>query len=220
MNVLFSISENFWDTNPLFELHFKDIKDEDVTKNKSWSSYRMWCIALRGALNSPIGNLTLEEQLLYIYEDFLIQNELHINNIIAEIEALSPIKDKKKKKDKDNKKSKKKDTATDIEDSVEKFKEFIFDNDLDAPLIQRFINITHPKAKKLLRAWEDKLEEWQSFIEKTKVSEETYEMLGKMMVQSHTMWKQYYVIKKESDAELESQGMGGAEKSFLEEEDY
>jgi hypothetical protein len=78
------------------------------------------------------------------------------------------------------------------------------------------IDVTYPKAKKILRKWEDKLEEWQEFIDKTKVSEETYEMLGKMMTQSHSHWKQYYIIKKEADSESEEKVMGGQEESFLE----
>lgn len=233
MNVIWDLNNNFWDVNPLFELHFRDTKEEDLSKNKRWSSYRMWCLALRSAPDSPIAQKLLEEQLIFIYDNYLVEHDRAIDELIVELNLLSPDRGNKglnKKKEakentKENKEKKKELTRIQKDEldrlrRLEKYKSFIFDNDLDAPMVQRFINVTHSKVKKLLRNWEDKLEEWQLFIDKTKVGESTYEMLGKMMVQSHTMWKQYYIIKKEADAELTPQGMGGAQKSFLEQEDY
>ena len=215
-----NLDNNFWLINPLMELYFKDIKDEDITKNKDWSSLRMWCIALMGSPTSPNVNMVKEEQIISIYQSFLKEREFYINDIIKEINSLNPTKEKEKKEDKEKKESKVKNKSyiSSLEADKEKFS-IIFNVDLDAPLIERMVNITYGKARKILRKWEDKLEEWQAFIEKTPVNEANYEMIGKMMVQSHTMWKQYYVIKKEADAEVENKGLGGEKKTFLEAND-
>ena len=239
--IIWDLEKNFWTINPLMELHFREIKEDDKSKNKELSSLRMWCIAFCGDYNSPYKNTSKEELNTAIYDAYLKERERTIELIWKE-NGLEPNKVKDKPKDKSvsvstsintptpskesalnllKDKKYKKDKVESIENKVSsnsfKFNS-VFDIDMDEPYIQRMINVTHPKTKRMLKKWEDKLEEWQLFIEKTKVEESTYEMIGKMMTQSHTMWKQYYAIKKEADAETEQQTVSGSEESFLEEE--
>lgn len=92
----------------------------------------------------------------------------------------------------------------------------IIDWDLDAPYIERYLNTVTVKPKKLLRKWEDKLEERQLFINSQSYNKDTYDMLDDMMTKTAKMWQEYARIKKDIDEEESVQGLGGAEESFLE----
>ena len=204
--IMWNFEQNFWSLNPLMELYFKDIKEEDFTKDKSWSSMRMWCISLCGAIDSPAKNYTKQELHTFIYDSFLKERKSQIESLVQELNAFKPKSKKDKNKDKD--------TFNSFEDMAR----IVFDIDLDAPYIERLVEVTYPKTRKMLKKWEDKLNEWHDFIEKTTIDETTYDMIGKMMTQSHNMWKQYLAIKKDAEGEVVQQGIEGAKKSFLEEE--
>jgi hypothetical protein len=185
--LVWDLDKNFWDINGTFYLFFKELKDEDASKDKTVSSIKMWCIAMMGADSSPLKNMTIEEKELVLKDSFL---KAYANTIE---------KGKSAKKE-----------------YIDVFK--IFNKDLDAPLVERMVNITHSKAKKLLRMWENKLEERQLFINTTPYDKTSYEMLEKIIPPTAKMWQEYYRLKKESEEENEQSVRGGTEESFLEKE--
>jgi hypothetical protein len=193
--LVWDLDKNFWEINSMFYLFFKELKDEDASKNKEVSSIKMWCISMMGADTSPLKNMTQEEKELILRDSFL---KAHENVILPE------------------KVSKNKDKASSKSEYVNVFK--IFDKNLDAPLVERMVNITHSKAKKLLRMWENKLEERQYFINTTPYDKTSYEMLEKIIPPTAKMWQEYYRLKKESEEENEQSVHGGTEESFLEKE--
>lgn len=204
--IIWQLDKNFWEVNSIMELYFKDIKEEDKSKDKAVSSLKMWCIALSGAESSPAKNLSKEELDIMIFDSFLKEKDREIELILED----NNIKKPKKSSQNANKGSNK-------ESYKDKYS-FIFDSELDKPYVNKMIDVSHPKTKKILRKWESKLEEWHDFIDKTTIDEGTYDMIGKMMAQSHKMWTDYFRIKKEADAETEQQVIGGQEESFLESE--
>jgi len=92
----------------------------------------------------------------------------------------------------------------------------IIDWDLDAPYIERYLTVVSTKPKKLLRKWEDKIEELTVFANSFPISENTYEMVIDIFTKIPKMWQEYARIKKTVDEETTEQGFGGQEKSFLE----
>jgi len=88
--------------------------------------------------------------------------------------------------------------------------------ELDAPYIERYLMIVSSKAKKLLRKWEDKIEELTTFANSFEITKDTYEMVIDIFTKIPKMWQEYSRIKKTVDEETTEQGFGGQEKSFLE----
>ena len=176
----FDIDKNFWEVNSFFKVFFKDVYDEDKSKNKETSSLKMWCIAFYAddSKDNKYRNMSNDEKKRIIPESFLKYKGVDVKN-------------------------------------TKKIKEII-DFDLDMPYVERYINIVLIKAKKLLRKWEDKLEERQLFINNQVYNKDTYDMLDDMMTKTAKMWQEYTRIKKETEEENETQGLGGMEESFLE----
>ena len=200
--IVWDLTKNFWEINSTFYLFFKDLKDEDTSPNKEVSSIKMWCIAMMGADSSPLKNMTKEEKDLVLKDSFLKSKQNTIEKEFLPTPKTKVIKDS---------------VVASIESKyIDVFK--IFSQDLDAPLIERMINVTHSKAKKLLRLWEDKLEERQLFINTTPYDKGTYEMLEKIIPPTAKMWQEYYRLKKEAEEDTEQSVRGGTEESFLEKE--
>lgn len=63
-------------------------------------------------------------------------------------------------------------------------------------LIEKYQSLLMSKSKKLFKAWEDKLEERETFINKSSYTEDTWEMIDKMMASTAKMWEQYNTIKE------------------------
>lgn len=177
---LFDIDKNYWKVNSPFMLFFKDIYDNDKSKDKTLSSLKMWCIAFytESKEENIYNNMTNDEKKRIIVESFLKKMGIKINE----------------------------------PEEVKK----VIDWDLDAKYIETYLNIVTPKSKKLLRKWEDKLEERQLFINSQIYDKSTYDMLDDMMTKTAKMWQEYARIKKDIDEEESVQGFAGSEESFLE----
>jgi hypothetical protein len=83
--------------------------------------------------------------------------------------------------------------------------------------IKLFLELNLSKVKRQLTNWQVKLEERDEFIDKTKYTDETFEMLDKMMASTDKMWKQYLSILEEVNKE-DADGItrGGEEESLTE----
>lgn len=98
---------------------------------------------------------------------------------------------------------------------------FIKEDIHDLPEIQKAIRDYETNmmslAKRNFKKWEDKLTERQKFIEDTEYTEETFEMLDKLMSQTSKMWDMFLKLKSEFDKEDdEEQTYGGVELSASE----
>lgn len=90
----------------------------------------------------------------------------------------------------------------------------IWTDDLIKETIDKYRNYDSSKTGKLLYEWEKKLEERGEFIASKEYSEDTYEMLDKMLAQTNKMWQEYLRIKKDTSSDdADSSAMGGVEES-------
>ncbi len=104
------------------------------------------------------------------------------------------------------------------DDKIEEIKLFnpIFNpkDKVQKELIDKYESLLLSKAKKLFRAWENKLEERERFIGKTKYTAETQKMLDTMMANTDKMWKQYNEVKTAMmEDESKTQIKGGRKES-------
>lgn len=71
-------------------------------------------------------------------------------------------------------------------------------------------------AKRNFKKWEDKLTERQEFIDNTTYSEDTVDMLDRMLASTSKLWDMYFKVKSELDQEDSDQVFGGASLSAAE----
>ena len=77
------------------------------------------------------------------------------------------------------------------------------------------IRMMLPKHTRMLIEWEAKLEEIDEFIDSKKISEDTVEMVMKIMKDKKSLWDQYHAIKKLVE-QHNSTSVGDIEESLLE----
>lgn len=71
-------------------------------------------------------------------------------------------------------------------------------------------------AQRVLSSWNNKLFQREEFIDSVSYSADTYEMLDKMLKDTHAMMKQYKVILEEFSMEQATSTHGDVEESLLE----
>jgi len=83
-------------------------------------------------------------------------------------------------------------------------------------LINEYERLNLSKAQKLLKQWEEKLEERSEFIKNLSYNEDTFEMLDKMLKETDKIWNLYLQTQKQLESEDNSVVKGGAEESLSE----
>jgi len=83
------------------------------------------------------------------------------------------------------------------------------------PIRELFKELFLTKKKRYLVAWEDKLDERQTYMASQPYSSNNFEELDKMMGSTDKMWKQYLSCLKDVEEE-DNQAMGGAQESLSE----
>lgn len=80
----FSTDANFWDANPMLKLPlpFKELYDEDKSKNKNKSSRIMWAIALVYDPESKFINLPLPTRMLLVRDEFIGDTEFNFEDYL------------------------------------------------------------------------------------------------------------------------------------------
>jgi len=81
-------------------------------------------------------------------------------------------------------------------------------------ILDKIGKISLTKSKRLLDSWEKKLEERDEFIRTLSYSQETYEILDKMMAATSKMWDNYQQVKKKAEEESDSRVLGDTELSL------
>lgn len=94
-------------------------------------------------------------------------------------------------------------------------KSFTFEN--LGPEVDEYTSIRLSQAERSLASWRDKLNERDKFISEQKYTEETYEMLDKLMGITDKLFKQYYTIEKEVLKEKAIKDVGDRTPSLLDE---
>lgn len=87
---------------------------------------------------------------------------------------------------------------------------------ISPPIYKKLIALTKTKVQTLFEQWARKLEEREQYIDSHTYSEDTYEMLDKMMVASEKIWKQFFTIKKMVSDESDDSTFGDQEESLSE----
>lgn len=72
------------------------------------------------------------------------------------------------------------------------------------------------RVERLLKNWEDKLEERDAFIHHTPYNAETMDMLEKAMKETYKMWDNYDKVIKAFQKQEEDTSLGGAQESLAE----
>ena len=91
-----------------------------------------------------------------------------------------------------------------------------FDFSPFAPTLEKIKRVSMTPAQRQLAAWARKFEQRESFMDSTLYTAQTYEMLDKMLKDTHAMLKQYKEIEKELSYEQQSSTHGDVEESLLE----
>ena len=80
--------------------------------------------------------------------------------------------------------------------------------------LDKICKISLTKPARLLDSWEKKLEERDEFIRTLNYSQETYEILDKMMAATSKMWDNYQQVRKKVEEESASRVLGDTELSL------
>ncbi len=94
---------------------------------------------------------------------------------------------------------------------IDKFDWSKYSNAIDK--LKKFV-LTRPK--RLLKNWEDKLEERDLFIYNTPYNEDNFDILEKAMKETYKMWDNYEKVLKAFTKEQEEGALGGVQESLSE----
>jgi hypothetical protein len=191
-------NENVWLANGELYLFFRDLKDNDKSLSQERSSIKLWACLLMNHSDSPLKEMLAEEKVIILQDSFIRSKKTDIETYYKE--------ECKFQLTKKNVKSL----------SVEDLANIVYSPENDSLIIDRIVNISYPRYKKLLKDWEDKLEERRTFIKSIPYTREDVDMLEKIGSQTAKLWVEFFRIKKMAEDE-QATVRGGEELSFLEE---
>jgi hypothetical protein len=190
------LESSIWKSNGELYLFFRDMKDNDKSPLHERSSLKLWANLLMAHAESPLNNLLAEEKLIVLKDGFIRANETKIKELYGDEYKFLCIKHNVKKLD------------------MDQLTKILYDAKEDDMLLESIINMSYPRYKKLLKDWEDKLEERRTFIKGIEYSREDWEMLEKLGGQTVKLWSEFFRIKKLAEDE-QATVRGGEELSFL-----
>lgn len=91
-----------------------------------------------------------------------------------------------------------------------------FDWKAHEEILDKMKKVCLTRPERLLKNWEDKLEERDAFIYNTPYNEDTLDMLEKAMKETYKMWENYEKVLAAFRKQEDESAMGGAQESLSE----
>lgn len=84
------------------------------------------------------------------------------------------------------------------------------------PILDKMKKVCLTRPERLLKNWEDKLEERDAFIYNTPYNDDNFDILEKAMKETYKMWENYEKVLSTFRKQEDESAMGGAQESLSE----